>query len=330
MSSGDKTLTRRVRPASIASLTAMLAVLLLGASYLTFGLLRFDPFAEHITARLLLANSGTVRDGTPVLLTGIEVGRVTEVHKVADGVEVRFRIDEDFRVPATSAVRIENLSALGEPYIEFRPASDAGPYLSDNQLLDARTVAAPMLIPDLSAKVVQVVGQFDPKAIANLVATLDRAFAGTEGQLPRVERASTLLAATVLSRTSLIRQLLTDLQTAGADMAWTGPALADSGPYWSLFATRVDSLVTTASRLFEVGDSPDDYLRGDGLVPFLKQLDEFLAKNGPGFAQLAPMLRPMITQTTDAIAPLDISALISTALATVGDDGTVHLQVGVK
>ncbi|WP_067824638.1 MlaD family protein [Nocardia inohanensis] len=321
---------RRIQPASVASLGAIAAVLLIGAGYLTFGLLRFDPLGEHTDARLLLLDSGTVGPRTPVLLTGIEVGEVTAVHKVTDGVEVQFRLDGEYRVPAASAVRIENLSALGEPYIEFRPTSEAGPYVADGQLLDLRKTRAPTRIPELATKVVAVVNQFDPKTITGLVNTFDQALAGTESEVPRLERANKLLAATILSRTDVLRRLLTDLQTAGADMDWAGPGLAESGPYWGLLGERLDQLISTASGIFEVGNAPADYLNGDGIVPFLKRLDAFLAEHGPELAPLVPALRPLTDRAVSAVAPLDISALISTALAAVSADGAVRLQPGAK
>lgn len=321
---------RRVKPGSIASLAAIAAVLLIGSSYLIFGLLKINPLAEHITARMLLANSGTLGTSTPVLLTGIQVGEVTAVHKVTDGVEIRFRVDAPYRIPAASEVRIENLSALGEPYLEFRPTADTGPYISDNQILDARSAAAPTLIPDLAAKAVAVIDQLDPKAITSLVTTFNQALTGVEAEIPRLERANTLLAATILSRTTLLRDLLLDLQASGADMTWAGPALTSSGPEWTRLGTSLEELITVAANFFEKGDAPRDYLTGDGLVPFLQRVDALITELGPGMLELAPILRPMTAPLPAALASLDISALISTALGTVGDDGTVRLQVTVK
>lgn len=320
----------RVKPSSIASLAAIAAVLLIGSSYVAFGLLKLNPFAEHTTARMLLANSGTLGVNTPVLLTGIQVGKVTEIQKVTGGVEIQFRINAPYRIPAASEVRIENLSALGEPYLNFKPTADQAPYISDKQLLDARSAPAPTLIPDLAAKAVAVIDQLDPKAITSLVTTFDKALTGIENEVPRLERANTLLAATILSRTTLLRGLLNDLQTMGDDMSWSGPALAESGPAWKTLAASLDEVIEVSSQLYEVGDAPNDYLTGDGLIPFLHRTEKLLAELGPGMAELAPILRSMTTPIPAALAPLDISALISTALATVGADGTVRLQVTVK
>lgn len=321
---------RRVKPASVASLGALAAVLIIGIAYLSFGVLRFDPFAEHTTGRMLLANSGSIGPGAPVLLTGIRVGEVTGVQKAHSGVEVVFQINEGYQVPANSTVKIENLSALGEPYIEFKPTDNRGPYIQDNQLLDTRDIQAPMLIPELSSRAVEFINQLDPAVMSRLVGTVDTALAGTEAQVPKLERATKLLAATILSRTDLIRQLLTDLQTAGADMEWTGPSLIAAGPYWTEFGERIEDVIGAGADLFEVGDAPNQYLTGDGLLPFLDRLTALLTKLGPELSELVPVLAPVAAQATATLGQLDIGALISQAVNTVGDDGAIHLRINVK
>lgn len=319
-----------VKPASVASLGAILLVLVLGIGYLSFGVLGQDPFREQLTAHLLVRNSGGLGTNSPVMLTGIRVGKVTKVARTAAGVQVDFQVEGTHRIPVSSSVVIENLSALGEPYLEFKPQRDQGPYVHDGQQLDARADRAPILIPQLSVRVVDFIGQLDPKTIANLVGTLDTALKGTEGEVPRLERSTRLLAATILSRTAELRQLSADLQATGSDMAWTGPALATSGPTWGEFGASLDSLINTAATVFEVGDAPGDYLHGDGLVPFLRQLAALLNRIGPQMSELAPVLAPMAGQLDGALGRLDISALLTQALATVGDDGAIHLRIDVK
>ncbi|MFB8004854.1 MlaD family protein [Nocardia sp. NPDC056000] len=320
----------RPKTSSIVSLGALAGVLLIGIAYLGLGVLRYDPFADLTRVRMVLANSGSIGIGTPVLLTGIPIGTVTTVRRGTAGVEVSLEFAGAHHIPVSSAVKIENLSALGEPYIDFQPPDTRGPYLRDGQQLDTAKVQVPLLIPDLSVKAVQFIRQLDPATMTSLVHTLDTTLTGTEAQLPQLERATSLLAATLLSRTGTIRQLLTDLQTTGADMDWTGPALAASGPYWSLLGQRLEELITTASRVIEKGDAPHDYLTGNGVVPFLNQLNATMTRLGPEFTQLVPVLQPLTADATSSLGRLDISALIAQALGTVGDDSAVHLRLSVK
>ncbi|MFF3571939.1 MlaD family protein [Nocardia jiangxiensis] len=319
-----------IKPGSVGSLAAILLVLIVGIAYLTVEVLHVDPFERRTTARLMLANSGGLGPNAPVLLTGIQVGRVTGVHKVASGVLVEFRIDGSYKIPSSSALRIENLSALGEPYLEFQPKDTRGPYISNNQLLDTEPAAEPILIPQLSAKVVDLLNQLDPTVIRSLVGTMDTSLNGTEAVVPELARSTTLLAAAILSRNGEIRQLLTDMQAMGADMDWAGPALTASGPAWGAFGHRIDQEVTDGAALFEIGNSPNDYLTGDGLIPTVVRLTGLLGKLGPAMSELAPVIAPMTADMTTAIGHLDISALISQAVDTVGDDGAIHLRLNLK
>jgi phospholipid/cholesterol/gamma-HCH transport system substrate-binding protein len=319
-----------IKPSSLASLGAIAMVLIIGIAYLAFQVLHVDPFQERTTARLVLTNSGGLGPNAPVLLTGIPVGRVTGVHKTGSGVQVEFRIDGSYKIPSSSAIRIETLSALGEPYLEFQPKDTAGPYIRDNQLLDTEPADQPVLIPQLSAKVVDLLDQLDPNVIRSLVATMDTSLNGVENVVPKFEHSTKLLAAAILSRNGKIRQLLTDMQTMGADMTWAGPALTESGPTWGAFGHRIDQEIADGAALFEIGDSPNDYLTGDGLIPTLQVLTNLLGKLGPAMSELAPVLAPMTAEMTTVVGHLDISALISQAVNTVGDDGAIHLRLNVK
>ncbi|MFE3229391.1 MlaD family protein [Nocardia sp. NPDC059228] len=312
------------------SLGSIVLVLVLGVAYMVVGVLQFEPRAEFTTVRMLLANSGGVAPNTPVLLTGVEVGKVTAVTKAASGVEIALRIDHRYQVPVSSAVRVEDLSALGEPYIEFEPSSKNGPYLSNNQVLNTRNVTEPTSIPQLSHRLVELVGQLDPKAINSIVTTFDQGLADTDTAIPTLERSTKLLAATLLSRTDTIKQALVDSQTIGGDMAWVGPGLAETGPKWTGFGTLIDRLIVEGSKFFEAGNAPQMYETGDGLLPFVAALTAFLNKVGPSMAELTPVVTPLATVLNGVGGQFDISTLISQAVSTVGDDGALHLQLNVK
>ncbi|WP_433760410.1 MlaD family protein [Nocardia sp. CA-135398] len=111
----------------LVSGTAIVVVPALGVGYMVLGALRIRPFADYTTVRMLLQNSRGLNTGSPVLLQGVEVGKVTGVHTAASGVETTLRVDDTYRIPADSAVRIENLSALGEPYVDSNRRTRCSP-----------------------------------------------------------------------------------------------------------------------------------------------------------------------------------------------------------
>ncbi|WP_024803552.1 MlaD family protein [Nocardia sp. BMG51109] len=311
------------------SLTAIATVLVLGITYMTVGVLHLDPRRSHITADLRLADSGGLGPNAPVLLRGVQVGRAQEVRKQAQGVLVRLEIDTRYRIPLSSNVIIEQLSALGEPYIEFEPPDGSGPYLANGQVVPTDRIRTPMTITALSSRLVELLNQFRPEVMARLVDTFDQALAGTDATMQTLQRSTTLLATTLLSRTAAVRQLFSDIQSMGGDIDWLGPSLAAAGPELGEFGNFLNRIVEQGQGLVEARPT-SDYFTGDGVVPFLDNTTNLLNKIGPSIAPLAPVLRPAVADAVHRTPNIDISALIDQALGSVDTDGTLHFRIGVK
>lgn len=311
------------------SLSAIAAVLVFGIAYMTFGVLHFDPTRTFITAEMHLDNAGGLGADAPILLAGVEVGRTEAVTKQVNGVLVRLKIESRYRIPLSSDVRIEQLSALGEPYVQFSPVATAGPYIENGQVIPANRIRTPMTITELSGKMVDLLAQVKPDVIASLVGTFDRALADTDPAMQTLQRSTALLAATLLSRTESIRQLFTDMQALGGNIDWMGPSLSTTGPEFGAFGTTLNKIVEQGSALAE-SRPVSDYFTGDGLVPFLRNLTTFIEQIGPTAAQLGPVLAPVVNDAVNRTPAIDISALIAQALQGVDTDGTLHFRIGVK
>ncbi|MBJ8342132.1 MCE family protein [Antrihabitans sp. YC3-6] len=315
---------------SIISLTALATVLIVGLGYLTFGVVRVEWFKDYTTATMVLTNSGSLGPDSPVLLSGVEVGDVTSIDNVADGVRVEFRVEDKFDIPIASTVLIENLSALGEPYVQFTPTTGDGPYLQSGQQIDTRTIQMPLSIPDVASTVTNLMNQLDPEAISSIVDTFSQALAGLENVVPDLARSTSLLAATILSRTPEVRGLLTDLQAIGSDMEWTGPSMASAGPLWADFGVKVEMVVESLAKFVRLPGVPDSYITGNGIVPFLPKLTAYFEEVGPDLEVLVPVIQPLAATATASIPAIDLSSLIAQALSTTADDGAIHLQINVK
>lgn len=319
-----------MKPTSVLSLGSISAVLVLGVGHLVFGVAKVDPFAEFTTATMVLPNSGGLVPRSPILLSGIRVGEVTSVNRTVHGAEVSFRIEGDNRIPAASTAVIENLSALGEPYVAFTSRGDAGTYLRDGQRIEANQIRTPMSIPDAASTMTELLNQLDPQTINSLIDTMHEGLSGLEQVIPELARSTDLLAATLLTRMPAIRRIFVHLQDIGADMAWTGPTLEASGPLWGEFGVEARNVADALARFVRIGNMPEDYVGEGGLIPFLNDLRDYLDKIGPELAELAPVLEPLATSSTQNIPRLDISALIAQALAATSADGSVHIQIDVK
>lgn len=316
---------------ALASLGGIAAITVLGASYLTFGVVRVDPFADYTEASIEVANSGGLSVGSPILLTGIEIGKVTAVDTASTGgVEVGFRFGAEHKVPMSSIVTIEHLSSLGEPYVQFVPRSADGPYLRDGQRLAGENVQTPMSIPEVARLVTKTVEQLDPAVVGSLVDTLGQSMAGTENVIPELARAGDLLAAAIMSRAPQIAELQNNFEFVSGDIAWAGPATAAAAPAFVRLSQVIDEFVESVGRATAAGDGdPQVYLRDGGLVPLLERLSATLDELGPELSALLPGLRPLTESVTASAPQLELSALIAQALHDTDAD-SVKVRVAIK
>lgn len=330
-STSDEVL-RRLGP--VASLAAIAAILLIGVGYLSFGVVRVGWFTEHTEATMTVPDSGGLLPRSKVLLSGVQIGQITSVTHTRAGIEVDFRYDAEYLVPANSSVRIETLSALGEPYLEFRPTAAGGPYLRDGDRLAAASVQRPVSIPEVARTATQLLEQVDPATVAAIIENFSTGLAGTEAVIPQLSRASDLLAATLVSRTDLIRELLIDMQAQAAEMTWAGGELTAAANPWADFGPRVSEVAAAIARVVRIGDTPGDYLTDTedviGLLPFLDALTRKLDMLGPELRELFPVVQPLLALTTGVLGKVDLGSLISQALHATTPDGALRLQITVR
>ncbi|MEE2058560.1 MlaD family protein [Rhodococcus artemisiae] len=315
---------------SALSLGTIALVLAFGVTYLVFGVLQVNPFKEHLSATVLLNDSGGLRVNSPVLLVGYEIGRVTEVRVDSLGAEIDIRYDESHPIPQHSTLAVETLSALGEPYLQFAPNSSGGPFLADHERIDARTEDGPVTVSAAVSRAVALIDQFDPDVIGRLVGTLDTALDGTEDVMPTLRRSMRLLAETLLLHNPQFESLLADIQALGDDLGWLGPTLEAGGPAWASVGDEVIAPLAREMSLLAEQRDPDSYVTGDGLLPTLRTLNDLLVEIGPEVAALVPVLQPAVTEATNGLTALDIGTLLDQALSVVDDDGTVNLRINVR
>lgn len=319
-----------MRIGSWISLGSIAAVSVLCAGYLAFGVVGTHVFTDYTTASMQLSNSGNLAVGSPVLLTGVEVGKVTSVDTTEAGAQVRLRIDERYRIPIDSDVSIESLSALGEPYVEFAPKTDGGPFLRSGQTIATDRITMPLSVPDVSRLITQVLDQLDPATLHKLVDTFGTALDGTDTVIPQLARTTELLADSLDTRMPQIGRTMTEWQRIAPDTGWVASAAPAAAPPFVQFSVRVEQISNALSRLFDTGSGPGMYQQHNGLVPFLTTLTHRIDTIGPDLAPLVPVLRPLADAVVANAPHIDISRMISAALRGVGDDGAVHLRIRVK
>src|ERR1700722_7388953 len=113
----------------VVSFVAFGAILVFVFSYFgTLGL-RVQPPSDRTTLSMDIPDINGLVAGSKVTLRGVPVGQVNTVSTSARAATVDFYVEGRYRIPVDTEVRLENLSALGESYIDLRPRSVDGPIL---------------------------------------------------------------------------------------------------------------------------------------------------------------------------------------------------------
>ena len=167
--------------------SALVVVLLLGGTYLLVNVMRVNPLRSEYDVTVNLDRSGGLQPGNDVTMRGFRIGKVTSIELINDGdaIAAKTRIDKDFKIPVDTMIQVAALSAAGEQYIDFRPKSDVGPFLSDGAVIkySPEQIQTPVpvwaVLDDTSALIAQV----NPKQFDVILDELDIALGAGPDQL---------------------------------------------------------------------------------------------------------------------------------------------------
>jgi phospholipid/cholesterol/gamma-HCH transport system substrate-binding protein len=263
--------------------------------------------------------------GSSVQLRGVPIGEVNAVATSLANATVIFSIDGQYKVPVDSDIRLENLSALGEAYIEFVPRTETGPMLHDGQRLATEAITQPPSISELATTVVRVLNQFDPAALERIIRETDAALPNPTEVLPNLSRAATLLRDTAATMHGKGRDLLDNFQVLLRNAQWVGPVLAYNTPWLTKMGHDFAALNDAAVLLHDRG-APQTL---HNLSHLVGRLEHFLDHSGGDIKVLMQSMLPYLNDMSGALMNLDTAQVFSNALASVPEDGTVTLHVTI-
>src|SRR4051794_14375945 len=132
--------TVKIQLAVFAAL-AVIALLITGVNYVG---LNKDLWSKPFTVKAHFATSGGIFTNAEVTYRGVTVGRVGTLHLTKDGVIVDLKIDKGAKIPARTHAQVEELSAVGEQYVDLRPYTDSGPYLKNGSPITMANTSVPV------------------------------------------------------------------------------------------------------------------------------------------------------------------------------------------
>jgi phospholipid/cholesterol/gamma-HCH transport system substrate-binding protein len=309
------------------TLAILVVMTLAGAAYMSFGVLDMGP-TKHVTRLTLLLNSsGGLMPTSEVTMRGIKVGRVTGIQTTDSGLAVSMDVDRKYQVPADSMISVENLSAAGEQYIDFRPKLIAPPYFTDGAVILPDRVSPIVTASDLLTKANVLFTALNLDQIHGIINDMSAAFKGndetidslavTAGLTAEVIRDDKEILGTLFSNVSTFTTNLGDLH-AGEIISETGKILPKSVPAFLQLIHQIEILSHT----------------GIGVIGPQDPAGILVAKLGEWLDMLAGPLGTFATILQPAMAPLhdvkvDAGHWLDFWESTFNDTGGVRVQLNV-
>ncbi len=307
------------------SAVALGVVTVLSAGYIAFGVLGADPLAEKTTLTMTLPTRGQLDVGSPVNLHGIRVGSVTRVERDGDRARLTLVVTGDHRIPVDTRVKVEQLSTVGEPYVDFAPDVLRGPYLQNNATIAAEKVTGPLETVDVFKRIGALTNAIESNDVVGLLESLRTATSASATALERVRVSGELFRQVVLSRMPQITAMLTASQRYQANLGWLPPALDDSLDAFTAVLEQSGIYLRAIDGVVRDADVPS--VNRDVITPFLRKISPDATRLIVSLGPIAGPLVPVVRQVTDQAPPIDMAMLLDSALNSFDSQGSLRVRV---
>ena len=162
---------------------ALLAIAVLaytGIRYANVG--RFFGVPGYYVVKVDLAQAGGLYTDADVTYRGVTVGRVGSLSLTGSGVQADLDINDSApKIPADSQAVVADLSAVGEQYLDLRPATSSGPYLAGDSVIGEARTQIPQPVTNLLTNVDALAKSLPAASLQTVVNELYQGFNG-QGQ----------------------------------------------------------------------------------------------------------------------------------------------------
>jgi phospholipid/cholesterol/gamma-HCH transport system substrate-binding protein len=307
----------------VVSFVAFGAILVFVFSYFGSLGLRVQPPSDRTTVSMDIPDINGLVAGSRVTLRGVPVGEVSNVSTSTQSATVDFYVEGRYQIPVDTEVRLENLSALGESYIDLRPRGVDGPILRDGQRIATESVIQPASISELATSVVRVLHQLDPGALQRIIDEANTALPDPAMALPNISRASLMLKNAVADLHGRGRVLLDNFQALLQNAEWVGPTLQGLTPTSAAIGAAIQDVLKNFLIELRRGE-PQNLTNLNNLVA---RVQRFLDERGPDLKVIGEAFQPKLNAVAGALMNFDTGQLLDNALAAVPADGTITLRV---
>lgn len=309
----------------LLNLAAFLVVIALCLGYLMTQVFSRTPWERMNTAYLNVASTNSILSGTGVFVSGVRVGRVSEVKIVPDGAVLALEYEPSQRIPADSTVTIGLQSALGEPYLNIEPGNANGPVLANGARFATEKVVEPESIPAIFEKITQLSSALGAEPMAGILKTLNEAFVGNEHELDTISEASKLVSGLLLEKSDELRTMFANTQIYTANLDWIVGILPDFSAGLKAIIEKFMGALYATEAVVNKGHL-NEVMRG-AVHPFLTQLMPYLETLIPNAMDAAGPLLPIASALNDTVPTINISELLARALEMLGAGDGMKLVI---
>jgi phospholipid/cholesterol/gamma-HCH transport system substrate-binding protein len=206
-----------VRAVKTSRLVANLTVFTIGFVVMLYwainNVVSVDSIDRPYNLSAEFTNAFGVLPHAEVTYLGVNYGQVTSVSRIPGGVLIRMQVKRGHLVPEGSTANIFRKSAIGEPYIDFRPPATAGAhgvsYKAGTRLPMSRT-NVPLEFSELLRSASALVEAIPPDAVATLLREASAGLQGRTDSLRELTQSGDRLAASLAQRTDALDRLATN------------------------------------------------------------------------------------------------------------------------
>ncbi|WP_319449709.1 MULTISPECIES: MlaD family protein [unclassified Mycobacterium] len=311
---------------SLTSFIAFVAMIVAFIGYVASLGIRITPPANRVNVSMDVSDVNNIVVDSNVLLHGIPVGKVTDIDTSVSTASIRFYIDGQYKIPVDSDVRLENLSALGESYIELDPRNIGGQVLQNGQRIATEDVKRPASISELGTTVVRVLNQLDPDQLKRTIDEVDVGLPDPNTVLPNISRASLLLRNTTTDLKGRGHDTLDNLQILLENAGFVGPALAQAAPPIARLGPSIEALWNYSTDITLRTDSPASVYHFGG---FIQRIQNLLDDRGADIRVLTEPMLGNIKAIAASLTTIDSSQILTHLLNSVPEDGAIDLHVTI-
>ena len=151
-------------------LIVFVTIALLGMAYVSVhyvGIQRW--FGAGYTVKVQLASGGGIFPNADVTYRGVSVGRVGDMRLHGSGIEIDLDINSGRHIPSNLDVVVADGSVIGEQFVDLRPRTNSGPYLSDGDTIPRSRTTLPPPVQKLLVSTDELAGSVPVGALQTVV-----------------------------------------------------------------------------------------------------------------------------------------------------------------